>query len=180
MSCTRAQARPGEASESARVWHSVISLPESRPFYTRQSLCRVLHSAKNTRQIFYRQTVLCRVLFSDTWQRLYRVSKNTRQINNRKKIQKTAKLFLNYRNNSPTTTYYHTHRTIIFHYYFEYMFCEWWDSNSKPLSRTYTLPLHYYINYVYITFSFLMHYNKPRVIWLFKTINEFIWKCDQL
>jgi hypothetical protein len=33
-----------------------------RPFYTRKRLCRVLHSAKNTRQTFYRQRVLCRVL----------------------------------------------------------------------------------------------------------------------
>jgi hypothetical protein len=39
-------------------------------FYTRQSLCRVY-----TRQIFYRQKVLCRVLFSDTRQRFCRVSK---------------------------------------------------------------------------------------------------------
>jgi hypothetical protein len=47
----------------------------------------------NTRQIFYRQRVLCRVLFSDTRQRLCRVSKSTRQINNRKKLKKTAKQF---------------------------------------------------------------------------------------
>jgi hypothetical protein len=37
---------------------------------------------KNTQQIFYRQRVLCRVFFSDTRQRLCRVSKNTRQIKN--------------------------------------------------------------------------------------------------
>jgi hypothetical protein len=30
--------------------------------------------------------------------------------------------------------------------------------------------------YVFI----LMYYNKSRVIWLFKALNEFIWKCDQL
>jgi hypothetical protein len=60
-------------------------------------------------------------------------------------------------------------------------FCEWWDSNSQPLPSTYPpLPLHYYINYVYITYSFLMYYNKQRVIWLFETINEFIWNCDLL
>jgi hypothetical protein len=53
--------------------------------------------------------------------------------------------------------------------------------------RTRNLPLvhpsyttRYYTNYVYITFSFPMYYNKPRVIWLFKALNEFIWKCDQL
>jgi hypothetical protein len=46
-----------------------------------------------------------------------------------------------------------------------YMFCEWLDSNSQPLSRAYPLiPLHYYNYYGYITFSFLMYYNKPRVI----------------
>jgi hypothetical protein len=33
------------------------------------------------------------------------------------------------------------------------------------LSHIYpALSLHYYIDYVYITFSFLMYYNKPRVI----------------
>jgi hypothetical protein len=41
-------------------------------------------------------------------------NKSTRQIKNRKKPQKTAKYFLNYGNNSPTTTHYHTHRPIIF------------------------------------------------------------------
>jgi hypothetical protein len=39
----------------------------------------VLHSAKNTQQIFYWQRVLCWVLFSDTRQWLCRVSRNTRQ-----------------------------------------------------------------------------------------------------
>jgi hypothetical protein len=38
--------------------------------------------AKNTWQIFYRQRVLCRVLFSDTRQSLCRVSKSTQQIKN--------------------------------------------------------------------------------------------------
>jgi hypothetical protein len=47
-----------------------------------------------TWQTFYRQKVLCWVLFSDILQRLCRVSKSTRQIKNRKKPQKTAKLFL--------------------------------------------------------------------------------------
>jgi hypothetical protein len=42
------------------------------------------------------------------------------------------------------------------------------------------LPLQYYINCVYIMFSFLMYYNKSRVIWLFEALNIFIWKCDQL
>jgi hypothetical protein len=46
---------------------------------------------------------------------------------------------------------------------------------SQALSRAYpTLSLHYYINYVYTAFSFLMYYNKPRVIWLFETLNESI------
>jgi hypothetical protein len=57
----------------------------------------------------------------------------------------------------------HTHRPIILNQI--YLFCEWLDSNSQHLSRTYpTLPLYYYINCVYITFSFLVYYNKPRVI----------------
>jgi hypothetical protein len=65
------------------------------------------------------------------------------------KNRKQQNIFKNYRNNSPTTTHYHTHRPIIFHYYFEsnlhvlwmvrfelaqffiiilnqiYIFCEW-------------------------------------------------------
>jgi hypothetical protein len=99
------------------------------------------------------------------------------------KTRKTTKHFKNYVNNSWTTTHYYTHHPIIFTIILNqiYMFCEWWDSNSHPLSHVYPpLPLHYYINYVYITFSFLMYYNKPRVIWLFEALNEFIWKCDQL
>jgi hypothetical protein len=55
------------------------------------------------------------------------------------------------------------------------------EIRTRKLSRAYpSLPLHYYINGVYITFSFLMYYNKSRVIWLFEVLNEFIWKCDQL
>jgi hypothetical protein len=81
--------------------------------------------------------------------------------------------------NSPT---YHITLPIALSFFnIIYMFCEWWDSNSQSLSRAYRLiPLHYYTNYVYITFSFPMYYNKPRVIWLFKALNEIIWKCDQL
>jgi hypothetical protein len=80
-------------------------------FYTRQSLLR---SAKNTPQIFYRQRVHCRVLFSD------RVSKRTRQIKNCKKLLKNNRTFLNYVNNSPTTLpITNTHLPINFHYYFE-------------------------------------------------------------
>jgi hypothetical protein len=120
--------------------------------------------------------------FSDAQQRLCRMSKSTRQRKALDKLRitkkpKKSKTFLNYGNNSPTTTHYHTHRTIIFHYYFElnlHVLCH-------NLSRAYPpLPLHYYINYVYITFSFLMYYNKLRVILLFEALNEFILKCDQL
>jgi hypothetical protein len=78
----------------------------------------------NTRQRFHRQRVLCRVLFSDTRQRLCRVSKNTRQkkhskLRIEKILKKTAKHILNSRNNSPTLPYYLTRCPIIFHYYFE-------------------------------------------------------------
>jgi hypothetical protein len=45
------------------------------------------------RQTFYRQKVLCRILFSDTRKKLCRVSKNTQQINNRKKPQTNTKRF---------------------------------------------------------------------------------------
>jgi hypothetical protein len=39
------------------------------------------------------------------------------------------------------------------------------EIQTHNLSRVYPpLPLHYYINYVYITFSFLKYYNKTRVI----------------
>jgi hypothetical protein len=39
------------------------------------------------------------------------------------------------------------------------------EIRTRNLSRAYpSLPLHYYINYVYITFPFLVYYNKPRVI----------------
>jgi hypothetical protein len=68
-------------------------------FYTRQSL-----SAKNTRQTFYRQRVLCRVLFLGPSVEKHSAKKITRQIKNCKKTQKNSKTFLNYGNNSPTTT----------------------------------------------------------------------------
>jgi hypothetical protein len=35
---------------------------------------------------------------------------------------------------------------------------------ATSLSRIPSYTLHYYINYVYITFLFLMYYKKPRVI----------------
>jgi hypothetical protein len=111
---------------------------------------------------------------------LCRVSKNTRQIKNCKKLQKNSKIFLNYENNSPTTT----QLSYTSSYHFSLLF--WikftcFEIRTHNLSRSYLpLPLHYYFNYVYITFSFLMYYNKPRVIWLIKAINEFIWKCNQL
>jgi hypothetical protein len=55
------------------------------------------------------------------------------------------------------------------------------EIRTRNLSRVYPpLPLHNYINYLYITFSFLIYYNKPRVIWLFDALNDFISKCDQL
>jgi hypothetical protein len=63
--------------------------------------------------------------FSDTRQRLCRVSKSTRQRKTLGKLRieiflkKTAKHFLNSRNNSPTLSYYLTRCPIIFHYYFE-------------------------------------------------------------
>jgi hypothetical protein len=130
----------------------------------------------NTRQIFYRQRVLCRVLFSDTRER-----KTLGKLRIEKK-PKNTKHFLNYRNNSTlpiTIPIAQSFFTIIFNQI--YMFCEWRDSNSQPLSREYpSIPLHYYTNYVYITFSFIRYYNKPIVIWFFKALNEFIWKCHQL
>jgi hypothetical protein len=123
----------------------------------------------NTRQrtldkYFIGKGFFAEYFFSDTRQRLCRVSESTRQrktlgklrIDFLKKNSKT--FFLNYRNYSPNPTYYLTHCPIIFHYYFEsnlYVLCEWWDSNSQPPSRAYPpIPLHYYTNYVYITFSF--------------------------
>jgi hypothetical protein len=63
--------------------------------------------------------------FSDTRQRLCRVSKSTRQriTLGKGRIEKIKKkqqnIFLNSRNNSPTLPYYLTRCPIIFHYYFE-------------------------------------------------------------
>jgi hypothetical protein len=59
----------------------------------RHSTKTILHSAKNTRQIFHRQRVLCRVLFSDTRQRLCRVSKKTLGKLRIEKIKKNSKTF---------------------------------------------------------------------------------------
>jgi hypothetical protein len=55
------------------------------------------------------------------------------------------------------------------------------DIRTRNLSLAHTILYHYTTTSIMsITFSFLMYYNKPGVIWLFKTLNEFIWKCDQL
>jgi hypothetical protein len=135
----------------------------------------------NTRQTFYRQRVFAKYFFGHSVKTLSSV-KNTRQIKNRKnpKNNKTFFKIIEQLSNHyllPYSSHYH------FHHYFKLnlIFYEWWDLNSQPLSRAYTpLPQHYYINYVYITFSFLIYYNKPRVIWLFNPLNKFIWKCGQL
>jgi hypothetical protein len=123
----------------------------------------ILHSTNNTQQTFYRQRVLCRVLLSKTLGKL-RIAKKTK---------KTENIFKIMRINYPTTThYYHTPPSP---YYFFIIFCEWWVLNSQPLSRIYSsLPLHYYINYVYITFSFFMYYNKLRVIWLIEALTVYL------
>jgi hypothetical protein len=49
---------------------------------------------------------------------------------------------------------------------------------STPLSRipSYTTTLLHQLYLYYVP----MYYNKSRVIWLFKALNEFIWKYDQL
>ena len=64
-----------------------LQTPSLRQPSTRQRLCRVPHSAKVSRQRFYRQKFLCRVLKIDTRQSLCRVP-DTRQSWNRKKPEK--------------------------------------------------------------------------------------------
>jgi hypothetical protein len=119
----------------------------------------------NTRQIFYRQRVLCRVLFSDT-----------QQIKNRKKSKKIENIFKII--GTTLQPYLLPYPSL---YHFSLLF---WikftcfvngEIQTRNLSLAHTLLYHYTT-----TFSFLMYYNKPRVIWLFKELNEFIWKCDQL
>jgi hypothetical protein len=98
--------------------------------------------------------------------------KNTRQIKNRKKLKTNKKIFLNFRNNSPTLPI-----TLPFALSFWIKFICFVNDEiqTRNLSLAYPpIPLHYYTNYVYITFSFPMYYNKPRVIWLFNALNEFI------
>jgi hypothetical protein len=84
---------PGRSAPPRPDWYDESTYSMCDYHYRNRVLCRVsktlgkgyftlgkVHSAKNTRQIFHRQKVVCRVLFfSDTRQRLYRVSKGTRQ-----------------------------------------------------------------------------------------------------
>jgi hypothetical protein len=139
--------------------HSIPILPESRSLSsvlnTRQSLFYTRQS--NTRQIFYRQMVLCRVLFLDC-----RVSKSTRQrkpldkLRIEKKSKKQQNIFLNYRNNSPTLP---ITLSIALLFWIKFTCFVNAKNQTRNLSRVYpTIPLHYYINYIYITFSFLMYY----------------------
>ena len=72
-----------------------VSLPSARgtrqsPIYTRQRLCRVLHSAKSTRQKKSRQRRLCRVSFVGHSAKPL-PSADTRQSWNRKKSRKKWK-----------------------------------------------------------------------------------------
>jgi hypothetical protein len=97
------------------------------------------------------------------------------------KNPKKQKHFLNYRNNSlqpyqlPYSSLYHF--SLLF--WIKFTCFVNGEIRTRNLSLAHTL-LYHYTNYIYITFSILMYYNKPRVIWLFKALNEFIWKCDQL
>jgi hypothetical protein len=113
-----------------------------------------------TRQTFYRQRVLCWVLFSDTRQRLCRMSKITRQRKALGKLRitknpKIAKHFLNYGNNSPTTTHYHTHHTIIFHYYFE--------SNLHVLCRNLSLAHTHLYHYTTTSIMSILRFHSSRI-----------------
>jgi hypothetical protein len=125
----------------------------------RHSAKAILHSAKNTRQIFYRQRVLCRVLFFG----LCRVSKSTRQRKTLgklriEKIKKTAKHFLNFRNNSPTLPYTLpvalSFFTIILNQ--TYMFCK----RTRNLSLAHTLLYHYTTTPI----MFILRFHSPCTI----------------
>jgi hypothetical protein len=56
------------------------------------------------------------------------------------------------------------------------------EIRTHNLSLSHTLLYHYTTTLIMsiLCFSFHIYYNKPRVIWLFETLNKFIWKCDQL
>jgi hypothetical protein len=181
--------------------------PSTCVHYRNRVLCRVSKTLEknyftlgksfaecNTRQRtlgkdFIGKRFFVECFFSDTRQRLCRVSKNIRQRKTlgklriekiKKKQQNIFKILGTTLQPYPITlSVALSFFTIILNQ--TYMFCKWLDSNSQPLSRAYPpIPLHYYTNYVYITFPFPMYYNKSRVIWLVKALNEFIWKCDQL
>jgi hypothetical protein len=81
-----------------------------RPFYTQQSIFG---------KYFIGKGFFAEYFFSNTRQRLCRVSKSTRQIKNRNP-PKTTKHFLNYRNNfQPLPTILVYLSPYHFHYYFE-------------------------------------------------------------
>jgi hypothetical protein len=124
------------------------------------SVWRTWPSDRKNLGVHYRNRVLCRVCKG-----YFALGKAFTECNT---LQRTlGKYFIGkmffadyfYRNNSPTIPITlpitQSFFTIILNQI--YMFCEWWDSNSQSLSRAYSpIPLHYYTNYVYITFSFLM------------------------
>jgi hypothetical protein len=84
---------------------------------------------KNTRQIFYRQCVFCRVLFWHSAKTLpsiekHSTKKSTRQIKNRKKNKKH--FFKKLQEQLSNPTYYITHRSVIFRrvfYFIENFLC---------------------------------------------------------
>jgi hypothetical protein len=112
-------------------WNDIM-LP-ARTHYRNRVLCRVSKTLGkgyftlgkafaecNTRQIFHRQMVLCRVLFfGHSAKTLPSVKKHSANFRIEKIKKKQQNIFLNSRNNSPTLPYYLTHYPIIFHYYFE-------------------------------------------------------------
>ena len=136
------------------------------PFYTRQ---RILS------KYFIDKEFFAEYFFEHSVKNLPSVEKHSKKTLGKlriKKAQKTAKYFLKIigtalQPQSITIPIALSFFTFILNQI--YMFCEWWDSNSilnqiymfvngeirnsQSLSRAYPpLPLHYYINYVYITF----------------------------
>jgi hypothetical protein len=145
---------------------------ESCFFCLRHSTKIILHSAKLLPRVTLDKHFIDKKFFAEYFFRTLEknfaecrktlskliIAKNPKQI---------PKDFLNYVNNSPTTIHYHTHRPIIFHYYFESNLHVLWMVRFKParsLSRIHsstTTLLHQLC--LYTTFSFLMYYKKPRV-----------------
>ena len=129
------------------------------PKYTRQTLCRVLHTANSTRQTNVGKTSFAVSLFSGTWQSLVVCCFGPwhRQYINNKKPKKIAKSFFN--GGGP-------HRSLASHLHPKSQVAAFFACYTADKIQTHDLPLACNLVYHCITLSLvsILHFLSPHII----------------